>query len=349
MAAPAQPSAKTRHVATVHPALFLSQDPYIYHYTFGVEYTLEGVPVVGGVGEWSLDKRKYFGRAPPRRLSQPPECAQECAWRWWRLFNEATDALHAQGQWYDSTGARPPALVSPCLHCHTTPTPCAVSPPPSPHAAGADTLRKQHTPRQLSPLAKALVQRGPWRFASGDELHFFRRDLAYSRWGGGSWTQTGDTTVKLSLCSPLVLTFDHATQPTSFTYKTQQGAAATGTLARRDAWAEQPDWAHAESVTVKRLLGEGPWLWNNKQPLAFLWGGVLASPMGAGSYEPIEGSKDVQLTLNGETHRLTMTGCYTFSAVKQGAAAAAASKGWIPVRHVSMEYTGWRDAGGCRY
>ena len=53
MAAPAQPSAKTRHVATVHPALLLSQDPYIYHYTFGVEYNVDGTPVVGGKGAWS--------------------------------------------------------------------------------------------------------------------------------------------------------------------------------------------------------------------------------------------------------------------------------------------------------
>ena len=28
---------------------------YIYHYTFGVEYALDGIPVVGRVGEWSLD------------------------------------------------------------------------------------------------------------------------------------------------------------------------------------------------------------------------------------------------------------------------------------------------------
>ena len=34
-----------------------SQDPYIYHYTFGVEYALDGIPVVGRVGEWSLDER----------------------------------------------------------------------------------------------------------------------------------------------------------------------------------------------------------------------------------------------------------------------------------------------------
>lgn len=40
-----------------------SQDPYIYHYTFGVEYNLDGSPVVGGKGAWSLDKRNYYGQA----------------------------------------------------------------------------------------------------------------------------------------------------------------------------------------------------------------------------------------------------------------------------------------------
>jgi len=91
-------------------------------------------------------------------------------------------------------------------------------------------------------------------------------------------------------------------------------------------------------------------------PVGFLWGGALASPSGGGSYEPIAGSEDVLLTVQGAAHRLTMTGCYTFEAVKQGGdtgwmtqGGAARLKGWIPVRHVSMEYTGWRDAGGCRY
>ena len=297
-----------------------AQDPYIYHYTFGVEYTHAGVPVVGGVGEWSLDKRKYFGRAPPRQLTRPPACAQECAWIWWRMFNEATEALHAKGQWYESTGP--------------------------------DTLRRPiGAPREPSPLATALVQRGPWRLATGDEVHFYKRGLAYSRWGGGRWEETGALTVTLTLCSPLLLTFDSATQPTTFGYKTQQGAAASGGLARADAWAvSTADWPHADSPTVRRLLGEGPWLFNGLVPVSFLWGGALATPSGSGSYEPIAGSEDITLTVQGAAHRLTMTGCYTFVAVRQGGSGGTSRlKGWIPVRHVSMEYTGWRDAGGCRY
>ena len=56
------------------------EDPFIYHYTFGVEYSQDGIPMVGAVGEWSLDKRHYFGAPPPKDLQTPPECAQECAW-----------------------------------------------------------------------------------------------------------------------------------------------------------------------------------------------------------------------------------------------------------------------------
>ncbi len=72
-----------------------AEDPHIYHYTFGVEYSSDGIPTVGAVGDWSLDKRHYFGAAPPLNLDPPPKCALECAWVWWRLFNEATASLSA--------------------------------------------------------------------------------------------------------------------------------------------------------------------------------------------------------------------------------------------------------------
>jgi len=68
-----EPSASWRQNLT-------AEDPYIYHYTFGVEYSVDGVPVVGAVGEWSLDKRHYFGALPPKQLAPPPHCALECAW-----------------------------------------------------------------------------------------------------------------------------------------------------------------------------------------------------------------------------------------------------------------------------
>ena len=63
------PTANTATTATATAAATTTtpttpQDPYIYHYTFGVEYNLDGTPVVGGKGAWSLDKRNYYGQAP---------------------------------------------------------------------------------------------------------------------------------------------------------------------------------------------------------------------------------------------------------------------------------------------
>ena len=72
---------------------------------------------------------------------------------------------------------------------------------------------------------------------------------------------------------------------------------------RRLAQLRAPEWAHSESVGVRRLLGEGPWLFLDKQPLAFLWGGVLHSPMGYGTYAPLDGTEDVSMSVGGATYR----------------------------------------------
>ena len=39
-------------------------------------------------------------------------------------------------------------------------------------------------------------------------------------------------------------------------------------------------------------------------------------------------------------------GCYQFDAVRE--TDAHALRGWVMMRHVSMEYTGWRDAYNCK-
>ena len=36
----------------------LEGNPHIYHYTFGLEFTTDGLPVTT-IGDWSLDKRHY--------------------------------------------------------------------------------------------------------------------------------------------------------------------------------------------------------------------------------------------------------------------------------------------------
>ena len=54
-----------------------AEQPYIFHYTFGHEYSVDGVPMVGQVGEWSLDKRRWTAVYPPHHLTPPPACAGE--------------------------------------------------------------------------------------------------------------------------------------------------------------------------------------------------------------------------------------------------------------------------------
>ena len=65
----------------------LENDPKIYHYTFGLEFTSDGIPV-STIGDWSLDKRHYMGNYPPRNLKPPPACAGKAAHTLHALFNE---------------------------------------------------------------------------------------------------------------------------------------------------------------------------------------------------------------------------------------------------------------------
>ncbi|KFM22371.1 hypothetical protein F751_0081 [Auxenochlorella protothecoides] len=61
-------------VMTSQPPWDSSMDPYyILHYTYGMDYTKEGVFTPGKIGEWRFDKRAYSLRPPPRNLGEPPE------------------------------------------------------------------------------------------------------------------------------------------------------------------------------------------------------------------------------------------------------------------------------------
>ena len=95
---------------------------YLFHYTYGVEYSREGLPmelqVTGAhhhrrslhfhlhshhhhhhlqVGEWSLDKRHYMGGPPPRALAPPPKCAHDRAFVLRGLYNNASATLPWKG------------------------------------------------------------------------------------------------------------------------------------------------------------------------------------------------------------------------------------------------------------
>lgn len=67
---------------------------YILHYTYGMDYTLDGVFTPGKYGEWRFDKRSYASMPPPRDLELPPEKMTNGLVRHLiQALNEATEAI----------------------------------------------------------------------------------------------------------------------------------------------------------------------------------------------------------------------------------------------------------------
>ena len=85
---------QVEHGSNSHPADDFAQHSYIFHYTYGIEYTMSGRPQgVNQIGEWSLDKRHYGGDYPPRNLQPPPTGANAAA-RWLlSAWNEASAGI----------------------------------------------------------------------------------------------------------------------------------------------------------------------------------------------------------------------------------------------------------------
>ena len=85
---------QVEHGSNGHPADDFAQHSYIFHYTYGIEYTMAGRPQgVNQIGEWSLDKRHYGGDYPPRNLQPPPSGANAAA-RWLlSAWNEASAGI----------------------------------------------------------------------------------------------------------------------------------------------------------------------------------------------------------------------------------------------------------------
>ena len=63
--------APVHSLAYAHTAADFYKHSYIFHYTYGIEYTLQGRPQgFNTIGEWSLDKRHYGPAHPPRRRAR---------------------------------------------------------------------------------------------------------------------------------------------------------------------------------------------------------------------------------------------------------------------------------------
>ena len=280
------------------------EDPFIYHYTFGVEYSADGIPVVGQVGEWSLDKRHYFGAPPPKELQAPPACAQECAWVWWRMFNEATRALGHM--WPASTGGNTRSF--------------------RPGAGGPGSTS--------SLLVFALPRRGPWVIDGKHRGFLFHHGGRLSGpWGGGKWSVSGENSVTMEVCGTHTLTFDSAATPSRFTIgrggrtmnslRSSSAIGAAGAIddrfqgkdVRSSLWRPEDVSSH---VGVQRLLGTGPWAWAGISTMAFLDEGILVTPWGRGTWHADREASDTVLALfAGATHRVHARPCHTFGSTRE--------------------------------
>ena len=136
---------------------------YIFHYTYGLEYTMDGKPQgVWQIGEWSLDKRHYGNAYPPKGglLTPPPKGANSAAFYLQKAWVDAVE--HVDG-WPDSKtmgtiGWRRNKITAQELEAH--------------------------------PWAEQLVG-SRWRWA-GDHTIELRRDGSLDTpWGRGSWSVVG--------------------------------------------------------------------------------------------------------------------------------------------------------------
>ncbi|KAI3431793.1 hypothetical protein D9Q98_010546 [Chlorella vulgaris] len=77
---------------------------YLLHYTYGMDYTLQGLFTPGKYGEWRFDKRSYATRPPPRNLGEPPEgMKNELVRHLIHAINEATSVIPGWDE-YEKTG-----------------------------------------------------------------------------------------------------------------------------------------------------------------------------------------------------------------------------------------------------
>jgi len=322
----------------------LDGNPHIYHYTFGLEFTTDGLPVAT-VGDWSMDKRHYMNAYPPRQLEPPPACAGNAAVTLHALFNEATANI--------TDWPTPPFSAA---------TPGAVKGTRGWGDGGVGGGVLSRTSKgggmltdaayRRSSLAQAAATRGPWKWNGNGPVLFFRGGRLHTPWGSGRWFLAGDAiAVNLRTCGTYRLTFNKAR--TAFAVSVGHGPATShgvldGTKESeikegkegeggdvKDGEGEGKDddddvgEAEAEAVAArwrrmsdakiyKRLVGSGPWAWQGVSPLAFLGGGVLHTPWGAGTWEvDTTHESTVRATFVGKTHRVTFDECWAFKSTRE--------------------------------
>ena len=279
--------------------------PHIYHYTFGLEYSLDGV-AVSGVGAWSLDKRHFMSHYPPRNLEPPPRCAGRAAHTLHALFNEASAALP---QW--------PATKPTESHRGTLGW--------LPGSTAALSEQAFHA----SPVARAAVSRGPWSWG-GARIHFFRGGRLHTPWGSGTWGLASDAIhAQVGECGHFRLAFDAARTRFSAT-RLDGGAAPPGHLlaagsdeaAAKAIALDSESWAGVGADGFadggSQLLGTGPWSWTGVAPVAFLAGGRLHTPWGPGTWGAHgDGDRTVFANFVGEEHIVRFDECFGFASTRK--------------------------------
>eukprot|EP00315_Gephyrocapsa_oceanica_P048465 CAMPEP_0185536676 /NCGR_PEP_ID=MMETSP1366-20130426/110064_1 /TAXON_ID=38817 /ORGANISM="Gephyrocapsa oceanica, Strain RCC1303" /LENGTH=851 /DNA_ID=CAMNT_0028148397 /DNA_START=62 /DNA_END=2617 /DNA_ORIENTATION=- len=180
---------------------------YIFHYTYGIEYSREGLPMELQVGEWSLDKRHYMARHPPRDLDLPPACGHDRAHVLTALLNNASAALEtAPGGW---PTPRSPGSLAGFARLHLRPP---LGGKGGPAAGELPTARGDAT-------AALLLGTGPWTItgAAGggslrvEKVHFMSHGFLASPKGHGRWAAAASGGgVELHLCGQSLTMSLHA-------------------------------------------------------------------------------------------------------------------------------------------
>ncbi|KAG1663816.1 hypothetical protein FOA52_013381 [Chlamydomonas sp. UWO 241] len=89
---------------------------HVIHYTYGMDYNLEGEFTPGKYGQWRFDKRACTGRPMPRHLLDPPvNMKNELVRTLMNAFEEATVAIPCWDA-YQSTGKLPETCTEEANH-----------------------------------------------------------------------------------------------------------------------------------------------------------------------------------------------------------------------------------------
>ena len=262
----------------------LDGNPHIYHYTFGLEYTTDGIPVKK-IGDWSLDKRHFMNSYPSADLAPPPKCAGKAAHTLRSLWVEAASN---HPNWPEggrgTTGWGPAGL---------------------PGSSFTNLA-----------LESQIVSVGPWSWAGENGLYFFKGGRAHTPWGSAQWAfAKGKDSIRIDLgveCGTWDLTFDSSRK--SFVAKSASGQSTMGRLTPREATkgaATLPSSSQSKSPLAQRLLGSGPWAWGGVAPMAFLNDSLLVTPWGEGVWT-MNNDGRVKVTFVGEDHLLKFDECWSF-------------------------------------